>query len=74
MLKVIESIYHIDEIIGGQDISDNIWVPDTFFVNEKNSEFKETYTKIKKDGSVLWSRKCTVTFTQVEFIFKNKNY
>jgi len=60
----IESIYHIDEIIGGQDISDNIWVPDTFFVNEKNSEFKETYTKIKKDGSVLWSRKCTVTFTQ----------
>ena len=55
----------IGDLIGGKEIADRIWLPDTFFVNERSSEFKETFLKISKDGTVLYSRRTRVTFIEV---------
>ena len=54
----------MEKIVGGEDIVDLIWVPDTFFVNERKSEAKETFLKIERDGSITWSRKIHLTFTK----------
>ena len=54
-----------EKIVGGEEIVDLIWTPDTFFVNERKSEAKETFLKIEKDGSITWSRKIHITFTKV---------
>ena len=55
----------INDLIGGKEIAERIWIPDTFFANERSSELKETFIKISTDGTVLYSRRTRVTFTQV---------
>jgi len=59
-----EEVGDTGDLIGGKEIADRIWLPDTFFVNERSSEFKETFLKISKDGTVLYSRRTRVTFTE----------
>ena len=61
---------HHDEsqiIVGGRDIAERIWVPDTFFENEHSSESKETYLKIE-NGNIIWSQKMKLTFTKVKIL------
>ena len=65
MYNISFSDLDIKDLVGGKEIADRIWLPDTFFVNERSSEFKETFLKISKDGTVLYSRRTRVTFTEV---------
>jgi len=65
-------------IVGGRDIAERIWVPDTFFENEHSSESKETYLKIE-NGNIIWSQKMKLTFTKhgkdfYNFPFDTQNF
>ena len=52
------------KITGGQEVLEDIWVPDTFFVNELRSESLVTAVWIE-DGRVTWSQRVRVTCTQL---------
>ena len=58
---------HLDKIVGEADMADQLWTPDTFFVNEASSSFDpdHTFMRITSDGTVLWGKKVRVTFTGV---------
>lgn len=50
----------IQELYVGAEVSDKIWVPDTFFANEKNAFFHmattfNTFLRISSNGEVLRS-------------------
>lgn len=50
----------------GSEVSDKIWVPDTFFANEKWAQFHQattfnTFIRIRANGDVLRSIRLTVT-------------
>ena len=48
-------------------MADQLWTPDTFFVNEASSSFDpdHTFMRITSDGTVLWGKKVRVSFTGV---------
>jgi glycine receptor alpha-3 len=55
----------IDELSVGSEVAKMIWLPDTFFANEKNSYFHtattdNTFIRIKHDGSITRSMRLTV--------------
>ena len=52
------------KIKGGRELLEEIWVPDTFFVNELRSESLDTAVWIQ-DGRVKWSQRVRVTCTQL---------
>lgn len=50
----------ISQILVDAEVADKIWVPDTFFANEKQAYFheattKNTFLRISHDGQVLRS-------------------
>ena len=50
----------------GADVAKQIWVPDTFFANEKSAQFHtattpNTFIRIKANGEVFRSTRLTVT-------------
>ena len=49
-------------IVGGDEISNKIWQPDTFFVNEESAEAKQSFVRIKPSGEVLFSQRINVCF------------
>ncbi|XP_054158469.1 gamma-aminobutyric acid receptor subunit beta-like [Oppia nitens] len=56
----------IDALFVGAEVSDKIWVPDTFFANEKSYQFhmattENTFIRIKSNGEVLRSIRLTIT-------------
>ena len=56
----------IEELCVGAEVADKIWVPDTFFANEKSAYFHtattaNTFLRIKNNGEVLRSMRLTVT-------------
>lgn len=56
----------IEELSVGAEVIDKIWVPDTFFANEKSAYFHtattpNTFIRIKSNGEVLRSMRLTVT-------------
>ncbi|CAG2108338.1 unnamed protein product [Medioppia subpectinata] len=56
----------IDALFVGAEVSDKIWVPDTFFANEKSAQFhrattENTFIRIKSNGEVLRSIRLTIT-------------
>ncbi|KPM08271.1 gaba receptor invertebrate-like protein 2, partial [Sarcoptes scabiei] len=56
----------IDALYVGAEVSDKIWVPDTFFANEKWAQFHQattfnTFIRIRANGDVLRSIRLTVT-------------
>ncbi|XP_053205568.1 gamma-aminobutyric acid receptor subunit alpha-4-like isoform X2 [Panonychus citri] len=56
----------ISQIPVGAEVADKIWVPDTFFANEKQAYFheattKNTFLRISHDGQVFRSIRLTVT-------------
>ncbi|KAI1286411.1 Gamma-aminobutyric acid receptor subunit beta [Halotydeus destructor] len=56
----------ITELYVGAEVADRIWVPDTFFANEKSAYFhiattKNTFLRIGANGDVLRSIRLTVT-------------
>ena len=58
----------VEKIVGGQEIVDRIWVPDTYVYNEHSSQYKETYLSISSEGKVSWSRRVQLVFTAVSRI------
>ncbi len=55
-----ERQYGIDALYVGSEVSDKIWVPDTFFANEKSAQFHmattpNTFIRIRSNGEVLRS-------------------
>ena len=53
----------VEKIVGGQEIVDRIWVPDTFVYNEHSSQYKETFISISSEGEVTWSQRVQLVFT-----------
>ncbi|XP_022689605.1 gamma-aminobutyric acid receptor subunit beta-like isoform X2 [Varroa jacobsoni] len=58
----------LDSMIVGAEVADKIWVPDTFFANEKSAYFHtattdNTFLRIKAGGDILRSIRLTVTAT-----------
>ncbi|XP_074597248.1 gamma-aminobutyric acid receptor subunit beta-like [Brevipalpus obovatus] len=56
----------INALYVGAEVADRIWVPDTFFANEKSASFhyattKNTFLRIGNTGSVMRSIRLTVT-------------
>lgn len=56
----------IDNLYVGAEVAGRIWVPDTFFTNEKSAYFHEattpnTFLRISSKGEVLRSIRLTVT-------------
>lgn len=56
----------IDNLYVGAEVADRIWVPDTFFANEKSAYFhtattQNTFLRIGSKGEVLRSIRLTVT-------------
>ena len=49
------------KIVGGREITEQIWTPDTFFVNERSSSSKECFVRLLPSGSVLWSQRVSLT-------------
>jgi hypothetical protein len=63
----------IEALYVGSEVSDKIWVPDTFFANEKSAQFHmattpNTFIRIRSNGEVLRS----IRF--VSLIFFTKRY
>ena len=56
-----DSLINDTKIVGGREISEQIWTPDTFFVNERSSSSKECFVRLLPSGSVLWSQRISVT-------------
>ena len=47
-----------DKLIFGQEMADNLWVPDTVFINEKKTEYHEAtvnnnFIQISSNGDVM---------------------
>ena len=61
----------VDKIVGGEEIVDRIWVPDTYVYNEHSSQSKETYLSITSEGEVTWSQRLQLVFTVVSRNFIN---
>ena len=59
----------MEKIVGGQEIVDRIWVPDTYVYNEHSSQYKDTYVGISSEGEVTWSRRVQLVFTEVSWNF-----
>ena len=55
----------VEKIIGGEEIVERIWVPDTYVYNEHSSEYKETFISISSEGEVNWSRRVQLVVTEV---------
>ena len=55
----------VKKIVGGQEIMDRIWVPDTYVYNEHSSQYKETFISISSEGEVNWSQRLQLEFTEV---------
>ena len=55
----------VKKIVGGQEIVDRIWVPDTYVYNEHSSQYKDTYVGISSEGEVQWSRRAQFVITEV---------
>jgi len=56
----------IDALFVGAEVAQKIWVPDTFFANEKSAQFHmattpNTFIRIRSNGDVLRSTRLTVT-------------
>lgn len=56
----------IEELSVGSEVADKIWVPDTFFANEKSAYFHtattpNTFIRINSKGEVMRSMRLTVT-------------
>jgi len=54
--------YDDTKLVGGNEILNKIWKPDTFFVNEVSSEVKQLFVRIKPSGEVLFSQRIIVCF------------
>ncbi|OTF77587.1 hypothetical protein BLA29_012835 [Euroglyphus maynei] len=53
----------IEALFVGAEVSEKIWVPDTFFANEKAAQFHmattpNTFIRIKSNGEVFLSMSC----------------
>ena len=57
-----ESALNDTKLIGGDEIANKIWKPDTFFINEESSEVKQSFVRIKPSGEVLFSQRIIVSF------------
>ena len=57
-----ESAFNETKLLGGDEIANEIWKPDTFFVNEESSEVKQSFVRIKPSGEVLFSQRIIVCF------------
>lgn len=56
----------ISELVVGAEVAEKIWVPDTFFANEKSAYFhiattRNTFLRIGSDGAIFRSIRLTVT-------------
>lgn len=56
----------LNALFVGADVAKQIWVPDTFFANEKSAQFHtattpNTFIRIKANGDVMRSTRLTVT-------------
>lgn len=56
----------IDALKVGAEVAKRIWVPDTFFANEKSAQFHKattpnTFIRIRSNGDILLSIRLTVT-------------
>lgn len=59
-------VNQIDELCVGAEFAEKIWLPDTFFANEKTATFhkattENTFIRVKHDGQVYRSIRLTVT-------------
>ena len=50
----------VDELSLNSEMVDKLWVPDTYFVNEKSAKFhdviyKNTLIRIRQNGDILYS-------------------
>jgi len=70
---VLDAPYAINttKVVGGKEVADMIWKPDTFFVNERRTKTKEAFVRILPDGEVLWSQRMEVTFNTYNAGFVN---
>ena len=70
---VLDAAYTINttKVVGGKEVADMIWKPDTFFVNERKTKTKEAFIRILPDGEVLWSQRMEVTFNAYSAGFVN---
>ena len=55
-----------DSLFVGAEVAKMIWVPDTFFANEKSAQFHiattpNTFIRIRANGDILRSTRLTVT-------------
>ena len=60
-----ESALNETELVGGDEIANKIWKPDTFFVNEESSEVKQSEVSIKPSGEVGFFQRIIVCFISV---------
>ena len=61
-----DPVSRIDSLDLGAEVADRIWVPDTFFANEKSAYYHtattpNTFIRIKSNGEVLRSIRLTMT-------------
>ena len=70
---ILDAPYEINppKIVGGEEVADMIWKPDTFFVNDRKTKKKESFIRILPNGEVLWSQRLEVTFTTYSTGFLN---
>ena len=70
---VLEAPFKINttKVVGGKEVADKIWKPDTFFVNERETKTKAAFIRILPDGEVLWSQRMEVTFNAYSTGFPN---
>lgn len=57
-----DSALNDTKLVGGVEMAEKIWKPDTFFVNEESSEVKQSFVRIKPSGEVLFSQRIIVCF------------